>query len=113
MSYRVLRLKRRYIAARCVSDEPVEMGLVYGEVERMFVRLFGEVMLVQSRLRRIRVKRFENTALIIACGHAYLGKAIAALTLVNSVDNHPVALDVITVSGTLRNLKRKLLQQLG
>ena len=112
MSKRILRIKHRYVAVKCLSSgESVDFDRVYDSVEHMFTKLFGEVSLVNSRLRRIRVKRLERHVLVIGCSHAYLGKVLTALTLVNSVDGHEVALDVITVSGTLRSLKRKVMQQ--
>jgi len=108
LSHRILKIKRRYIAVKCRPEYALDMDKVYESIEEMFRRLFGEVFLVDSRLRRIRVKRLDESIIIVSCSHIYLGKVLAAITLVNSVDGEAAALDVITVSGTLRALKRKI-----
>ncbi len=106
MSERVLRLRRRYVAVRCYPNElPPEQ--LWEAVRLIFVKLFGELALAESGLRRVKSRRHKDL-LIIACYHSWLPKVLAAITLVKNINGLDVSLDVITVSGTIRALRRRI-----
>ncbi|MDJ0269408.1 MAG: Rpp14/Pop5 family protein [Aigarchaeota archaeon] len=109
MSERVLRLRRRYVAVCCYPNERQPEQL-WDAVRLVFVKLFGELALIESGLRKVR-SRHHKDLLIIACYHSWLPKALAAITLVKSVNGMDVSLDVITVSGTIRALRRRIVAQ--
>ena len=109
MSHRVLRIKHRYVAVKCYPEKTIDTEKIYRTIEDTFRRLFGEVYLVDSRLRRVNVRKVSEKNIIMSCRHAYLGKVLAAITLINRVNGEEVALDVVAVSGTLKTLKRKIL----
>ena len=106
MSRRILKFKKRYVAVRAFPDNLNE-NRIYEEIKNTFRRMFGDIAVIKAHLSFVRVRRIQGIV-ILACNHLYLGKVIAAITLVNDIDGVDVALDVITVSGTLKTLKRKI-----
>ena len=106
MAERLLRVKKRYIAVKPTPDN-LDENAVVGEVRRVFRKLFGEVELAESGFRRIRVKRLQGF-IILACNHRYLPKIILSITLVRNIENTQSVLDVVTISGTLKGIKRRL-----
>jgi RNase P/RNase MRP subunit POP5 len=78
------------------------MNAVWGAV----TKLYGEVGASQTGLSLIDYDQQKKTA-IIRVGHKALDMVRASLASITQMSNKPAAVHVLTVSGTIKALKKK------
>jgi len=78
------------------------MNAVWGAV----TKLYGEVGASQAGLSLIDYDQQKKTA-IIRVGHKALDMVRASLASITQLSNKPAAVHVLTVSGTIKALKKK------
>lgn len=78
-------------------------------VWRHLTQLYGEYGASMANLALIEYVPKKGFA-VLRCGSKVLFMVRAALATIKSIEEVPVAVHVLAVSGTLKALKRKLLQ---
>jgi len=104
------RVRRRYLALRVISEQPVNGGDVMDAVWKAVVQLFGEYGASQASLSLIEYNLQKNYA-IMHCSHKAVEMARASIASITEMNGKPVAMHVLGVSGTLRALRKKALPQ--
>lgn len=100
------RMKRRYLAVKAESEEPVQGKEVLDAVWNALTRLFGEYGASQSGLAFIREDK-QKGYFILRCLRKALPMVRASIASITEVDEKPVAIHVLRVSGTLKALRKK------
>ncbi len=100
-------LRRRYIAFK-VEGEASKRGLKEA-IKKSVERLYGLNGLWKLEPTLIEFDE-ENQIGIVRCNHRWLPWMRAALTAITEIKGTPVALHVLRVSGTLKALKRRLVE---
>jgi len=106
----VKTVRRRYIAFKVegeASKREVEEA-IRGSVERLY-GLNGLWKLEPTLIEFDERRRVG----IVRCNHRWLPWMRAALTAITEVEGKPIALHVLRVSGTLRALRRRLVEGEG
>ena len=101
------RIKRRYLVLE------IDSGEVFGSKELMDAiwsavsRLFGEYGASKAGLTLIDYD-VERRLLVVRVAHTALDMVNAALASITRIRDKPVAVHVITVSGTIKTLYRRI-----
>ena len=100
------RERRRYLALKVKSEEPLNGRTVVDAVEASVQRLFGEYGASQANLKLIEYVP-QNNQLVIRCSHKTLEKVRAAVTSTIEINGKIATIHVIGVSGTIKALSKK------
>jgi len=100
------RVKRRYLALRVVSEQPVNGRDVMDAVWKAVLQLFGEYGASQANLILIDCNPQKSYA-IVRCSHKALEMIRASVASITEINGKPAAIHVLGVSGTLRALRKK------
>lgn len=101
------RMRKRYLAFKVVSEQLVSKGDVADAVWNAVLRLFGEYGASQANLALIEYDQ-EKSWGIIRCSHRAVEMVRASIASVTEINEKPVAIHVLRVSGTLKALRRKV-----
>jgi len=101
------RMRKRYLAFKIVSEQPVNKRDVADAVWNAVLQLFGEYGASQTNLALIEYDQ-EKSWGIIRCSHRAVEMVRASIASVTEINEKPVAIHVLRVSGTLKALKRKI-----
>ncbi len=102
------RMRKRYLAFRVMSDHSVSKSDVADAVWNAVLRLFGEYGASQTNLALIEYDQ-EKSWGIIRCSRRAVEMVRASIASVTEINEKPVAIHVLGVSGTLKALRRKVL----
>ena len=102
------RLRRRYIALQIHGGGPCSLESLRDRLEAEFIELFGIWGFSQAGIRVLEFDERSREA-ILACWHRWLPMVRASSTLVTSLGDSPLIVQVRGVSGTIRRLRRKFL----
>jgi RNase P/RNase MRP subunit POP5 len=102
------RARKRYLALRVSTEQPVNQRKVINAVWGAVLRLFGEYGASQANLTLIEYNPQRNYA-VIGCSHKALEKVRASIASITRIDEIPARFHVVGVSGTLRALHSKIL----
>lgn len=102
------RMKKRYLAFKVVSEQPVNKGNVADAVWNAVLQLFGEYGASQTNLALIKYDP-EKCGGIIRCSRRAVEMVRASVASVTEINEKPIAIHVLGVSGTLKALRRKVL----
>ena len=102
------RVRRRYLALKVVSEQPIKGGDVMDAVWKAVLQLFGEYGASQAGLSLIECNSQKNYA-IVRCSHTAADMVRASVASVTEINEKPAAIHVLGVSGTLRALRKKAL----
>jgi len=102
----IKREKRRYLALKVATEQPLDERVVMNAIQVSVLRLFGEYGASQANIKRIKYLP-EKQQLVIRCSHTMLEKVRAAIALTIVIDEKPAVIHVIGVSGTLNALSKK------
>jgi len=100
------RVKRRYLALKIDSIESFSSKEIVDAVWDAVLKLFGEYGASQTGLRLIDYDVEGKTA-IIRTAHTTLNMVRAAIATITNINDKPLALHVIAVSGTIKALYTK------
>jgi len=102
------RLRRRYLALKIVSEQPVNGRDIMDAVWKAVVQLFGEYGASQASLSLIEYDSQNNYA-IVHCSHRAVDVVRASVASITEMNGKPAAIHVLGVSGTIRALRKKAL----
>ena len=97
------RERRRYLALKVQSEQPLNGRTVMDAVEASVHRLFGEYGASQINLTLIKYNP-ERSHAIIRCSHKALEMVKASIASITEIDGTPAAIYIQRVSGTLKAL---------
>lgn len=101
------RLRRRYLAIKLEAEEAFDKKKLTNTIWESVTKLFGEYGASKTGLSAIEYRK-EEKMLILRCFHSSLNMVRAALAFITKIDEKPVAMHVINVSGTLKALRKNL-----
>jgi len=100
------RVRRRYLALEIepgVSDSKELMDAIWGAVSK----LFGEYGASQTGLALIHYDAERNLA-VIRTAHAALSMVSTALASITRIHDKSTAIHILTVSGTIKSLYKRI-----
>jgi len=101
-------VRRRYLALKVVSEQPVNGRDVMDAVWNAILKLFGEYGASQANLILIEYNQQKSSA-ILRCSHTTVEMVRASIASVTEINGKPAVTHVLGVSGTLRALRKKVL----
>jgi ribonuclease P/MRP protein subunit POP5 len=101
------KVRRRYLALKIDSLETFEAKEFMDAVWNAVLKLYGEYGASKTGLRLINYNANGKTA-VIRTAHETLTMVRAAVATITQINNKPVALHVVAVSGTIKALYKKL-----
>ena len=103
------RVRRRYLALEVDSSEKFGSKEFMDAVWNAVSKLFGEYGASQAGLALIDYDA-DRRLVVIRAAHAALDMVCAALASIIKIQDKPVAIRVLRVSGTIRTLYKKIKQ---
>ena len=103
------RVRRRYLALEVDSSEKFDSKEFMDAVWNAVSKLFGEYGASQAGLALIDYDA-DRRLVVIRAAHAALDMVCAALASIIKIQDKPVAIRVLRVSGTIRTLYKKIKQ---
>jgi len=104
------RLRKRYLALKIVSEQPVNERDIMNAVWKAVLQLFGEYGASKAGLSLIECNSQKNYV-ILRCSHTAVDVVRASVASITEMNGKPAVMHVLGVSGTLRALRRKVLLQ--
>jgi len=101
------RERRRYIFIRIDCDRAPNERVFRSALLSSFTRLFGEYGASQANIAFIEYNEDMKYA-IIRCSHRALPMVRASIVAVTRINGEEAAMHVLLVSGTLKSLRRKM-----
>lgn len=102
----IKREKRRYLAIKVESEQPLTEKKVLDSIYSSVLRLFGEYGASKTNLKMVKYVP-EKDQFVVRCSHKMLEQVRAAVASTTTVDGKTVAFHVVNVSGTLKALSKK------
>ena len=99
-------MKRRYLAVKAESKEPIQGKEVLDAVWNALTQLFGEYGASQAELVFIRDYKQKNY-FILRCSRRALPMVRASLASITEIGEKTATIHVLRVSGTLKALRKK------
>jgi RNase P/RNase MRP subunit POP5 len=99
-------VKRRYLAVKAESKEPIQGKEVLDAVWDALTQLFGEYGASQAELALIRDHK-EKGYFILRCSRKALPMVRASIASITEIGEKPAVIHVLRVSGTLKALSKK------
>ena len=103
------KVKRRYLALKIDPCETLSSKEFMDAVWETISRLYGEYGASQTRLSLISFDE-KNKTVVLRTGHTTVEMVRSALASITHIGNKPVAVHVLTVSGTIKALHKSLRQ---
>lgn len=101
------RIRRRYIALKIDSKETFSSKEFTNAVWDAVLKLYGEYGASKSNLRLIDYDAERGLALIQTV-HTAVEMVRAALASITKIRNNSAAIHVLTISGTIKALRKKI-----
>lgn len=102
-----IKVKRRYLALKIDSKANLNSKDLMDAIWEALLRLFGEYGASKTGLTLIDYGAEKRLA-IIRVAHTEVEKIRAALASITKIATEPAAIHVLTVSGTLKALRKKI-----
>ncbi len=99
-------VRKRYLALKVVSEQPVNERAVMDTVWNAVLKLFGEYGASQANLSLMRYDPKRNYA-VVRCSHKALERVRASIASITEINGKPAVIHVTGVSGTLRALRKQ------
>jgi RNase P/RNase MRP subunit POP5 len=103
------RTRRRYLALKIDSDETFSSREFMDAVWNAVLKLYGEYGASRSGLTLIDYNDEKGLATIRAL-HTTVEMVRAALASITKIQDKPAAIHILTISGTIRTLHKKIKQ---
>ena len=100
-------VRRRYLALEIDSDEMVDSREFMDAVWSAVSKLYGEYGASGTGLTLIDYD-MEKRFAVIRTAHTAVEMVRTALASITKIENMPVAIHILTVSGTIRSLYKKM-----
>ncbi|MEN3047487.1 MAG: Rpp14/Pop5 family protein [Candidatus Caldarchaeales archaeon] len=106
-----MRAKRRYLGVKVRSrGDPPDPAAVHGAVLNALERLYGQIESARANLK-LAWSDESKGELVLRCSLSSVWRVVLAASSVSEVGGVPVALDVVTASGSIRKVKERLRAQ--
>jgi len=103
-----LREKKRYLAYEVISDGKVPFAELSTVIWHSLINFLGEVGTADAEVRIFRNTYNEEKQLgLIKCSHTAVESVRAALAMIQRIDETPVIVRVIGISGTMKAAQKK------
>jgi RNase P/RNase MRP subunit POP5 len=103
-----LKKKRRYLALGFYGDTNYSGKDLFNSIVRVIKEIFGELGLAETEIYLLKWIKDKNIG-IIRCGIGQIEKIRFATIFLRNIDERPIIISVLRVSGTIKDLKEKLL----
>jgi RNase P/RNase MRP subunit POP5 len=103
----VRNVRRRYLALQVHSEADISKADLSRAVSDKIHFLYGVKGATETDYRMIEYDQQLRRA-IIRCNHDRLNETRAALAHITAIKDAPVAIQVVTVSGTIKTLRKRL-----
>lgn len=100
------RLRRRYLALKVESEEPLSEKDLVKTIWNSVLQLFGEYGASQTNLYLVEFDPEDGNA-ILRCSHKTVDMVRASVAAITRINEKSVAIHIMRVSGTLRALRKK------
>ena len=104
------RLRRRYLALKVEIEEPLSERALILAIWNSILQLFGEHGASQTNLCLVEFNPEDGYA-ILCCSHKAVDMIRAVVAAITGVNEKSVAIHVMRVSGTLKALRKKLVEE--
>lgn len=104
------RVRRRYLALKVEGEKPSSERDLVRAIWNSILQLFGEYGASQTNLYLVEFNPEDGYA-ILRCSHKTVDMVRAAIATITRVNEKPVAIHVVRVSGTLKSLRKKLVKE--
>lgn len=101
------RVRRRYLALRVVSEEPVSLRDFKSIFWNALLQLFGEYGASKVGFSLIDYNQQSGQA-IVRCSHKALEMVRASIASITEINEKPMAIHTMRVSGTLKALSKRV-----
>jgi len=101
------RIRRRYLAIKLEAEEAFDKKKLTDAIWESVTKLFGEYGASKTGISAIEYRK-EEKMLILRCFHNSLNMVRAAIAFITKIEETPVAMHIINVSGTLKALRKNL-----
>ncbi|MEM2781069.1 MAG: Rpp14/Pop5 family protein [Candidatus Bathyarchaeia archaeon] len=101
------KIRRRYMALKIDSKEKIGQKELMDAIWDAVLRLYGEYGASKTSLALIEHNAEKNLA-VIRAAHTETEKIRAATATITEVATKPAAIRILTVSGTLKALRRRI-----
>ncbi|MEM1540199.1 MAG: Rpp14/Pop5 family protein [Candidatus Bathyarchaeia archaeon] len=102
-----MKVRRRYLALKTESAEKFESKELLDALWGAILRLYGEYGASKTGLTLINYNEGKGLA-IIRVAHTEIEKVRAAIATITEINGKPTAVHVLTASGTLKAIHRKV-----
>jgi ribonuclease P/MRP protein subunit POP5 len=99
-------VKRRYLAVKVESEQPIREKELLDAVWNALTQLFGEHGASQAELVLIRDSG-QRGYFVLRCSRKALPMVRASLASITEIGKKPATIHVLRVSGTLKALRKK------
>jgi len=99
------RLRKRYLALKVESQDPLSERDLIRAIWDSILHLFGEYGASQTNLYLVEFTP-KNGYAILRCSHKAVDMVRASVVAITRINEKPVAVHVMRVSGTLRALRK-------
>ncbi len=103
----VRNIRRRYLALKIHGETDISEADLYRAISDKIHFLYGVKGSAETDCRMIEYDQQQRRG-IIRCNHDRLTETRAALAHITSINDAPVAIQVVTVSGTIKTLRKRL-----
>ena len=100
-------MRRRYLALNVVSEEPINEKDLIEAIWSSILQLFGEYGASQTNLYLVEFSS-EGGYTILRCSHKMVDMVRASIAAITRINEKPVSVHVVRVSGTLKALRKKV-----
>jgi RNase P/RNase MRP subunit POP5 len=105
----VRNVRRRYLAIKVNIEADITQSEVSRAISDKIHLLYGVKGAAETNYRMIEYDQ-ENRQGIIRCNHDRLTETRAALAHITAIKGAPASVHVVTVSGTIKSLRKRLTQ---
>ncbi|MEM2439952.1 MAG: Rpp14/Pop5 family protein [Candidatus Bathyarchaeia archaeon] len=101
------KIRRRYLALKIDSKEKIGQKELMDAIWEAIVKLYGEYGASKTNLALIEYNAERDVA-IIRVAHTEIENIRAAIATITEVAAKPAAVHILTISGTIKKLRKKL-----
>ncbi|MDA3855830.1 MAG: hypothetical protein PF569_06210 [Candidatus Woesearchaeota archaeon] len=103
----VLREKKRFIKIKLESKKKYDFKTLSYSLNNQILYYLGAIDFGKGGVWILKDKfNFEDQTAIIKVSTKFKDKTLAALTLINKIDNDEIKLEIIRISGTLKGVEK-------
>ncbi len=104
-----LRERKRYIAVKLISEEKLMSSDVEDAIKKTLQNFYGDFVYSTFSLKIAKNLLYQGKNIIILkCNHLSVNRVVLGIAMLDRIGDVRVIPKVISVSGTIKNLRRKI-----